>query len=256
MGVPNFALSELGRLVKSHVIDSRILGFGELHDVKVHEMVDSSHASEEKDSSLQLQKSALVREEALIASTLQSPAGSNALASGATDFTFSNKSEVMEQSLSTAFSISSTLQSLHLSQELTGLQVEELQEETDSDSGLHGVRGESESINGSVHVNSSIAGLNESKREKNKLGGEGKTSTVDNVFVGEPDREELYMFYDSNKSASKYIENLNGQNSHSSHASLVGGSAFSSSLRNNVLEGVEVAEQASPKISGNAIWKN
>ncbi len=76
----HFALSELGRVVKNHVIDSRILGFGDLLDLKVHKMVENSHASEEKEASLQLQKSALVREEALFTNTLQSP-GSNVLAS-------------------------------------------------------------------------------------------------------------------------------------------------------------------------------
>lgn len=239
--------------MKTHVLDSRILGFGDLLDVKVHKMVENSRTSEEKETSLQLQKSALVREEALITNTLQS-SGSSVLASGpgATEFTFSNNSTVMNQSLSTVFSISSTIQSLNLSQELAGLQVEDFQEEIDSDSGSHSERGESKSTNGSVQVNNSLAGLQEHRKEKIELGEEGKTSIFNDVFLGEPVREELYMFYDSNKSVSKYIENLNAQKSHSPHASLLDDSAFSSSLRNIMLEGAEVSAQGSPKISGNA----
>ncbi|KAF3434611.1 hypothetical protein FNV43_RR21696 [Rhamnella rubrinervis] len=250
-GPPNFALSELGRVVKNHVIDSRIFGFWDLLDVKVHKMVENSHASEEKETSLQLQKSALVREEALITNTLQSP-GSNVLVSGpgATEFTFSNNSEVFDQSLSAAFSISSTLQSLNLSQELAGLQVEDFQEEIDSDSGSHSERGEPKSTNGSVHVNNSLAGLQEHKKEKIEFGQDGKASTSNDVFLGEPVREELYMFYDSNKSVNIYIENLNGEKSHCPRASLLDGNAFSSSsLRSIILEGAELSAQGSPKIS-------
>ncbi|KAH7518493.1 pentatricopeptide repeat-containing protein MRL1, chloroplastic [Ziziphus jujuba] len=257
-GPPNFALPELGRNFKNQDMESQILGLGDFHDVKVHKMLENeirekSHASEDKEAQLQYQKSAWVHEEALIANSVQSPGSNNVVASsvGDIDIAFSNNSEVMDKSLSTAFSISATLQSLHLPHELTGLQLEELQEKIESDSGFDGEMGESKLSNGSIHVNNSLAGLHEHKNEKNELDEEGKTATYVNVLLGEPAREELYMFYEANRSKSmtKNLENLNGKRTLSSHASLLDGSTFSSSLKNNILDGADVSAQVSPKIS-------
>lgn len=234
------------------------MGLGDLHDVKVHEMLENeirekSHASEDKEAHLQFQKSALVHEEALVTNSVQSPGSNNVVASSVGDITFSNNSEVLDQSPSTSFPMSATLQSLNLPHELTGLQVEEFQEGFETDSGFHNENGESKLSTGSVHVNNSLAGMHEHKKEKNELDEEGKTATYDNVFLGEMAREELYMFYEANKLVTKNIENLNGKRSLSSHASLLDGSTFSSSLKNTILEGADVSAQVSPKISGDGM---
>ncbi|KAL5561118.1 hypothetical protein UlMin_030865 [Ulmus minor] len=257
---PKFALPELGGEVMNHVMESGIVGFGELHEVKVQNVVkketrESSHTTEDKEVLLQFQNSAFVQEEALLTKAWQSP-GSNYLASRASSSTFLPGPEIVDQSLSPPFS--------EFAKELNELKMEERQEEIDeidsnelkmeerleeideidSHSGLHSVAGEHNLNNTSVQENNALVGVHEHKIESFQLSEDRKTISY-NVFLGESVREELHMFYNASKQKGNHTANLNGQGTISPHASLLDSNTLSTSLRNNIMKAAEISVHVS-----------
>lgn len=232
-----------------------VLGFGDLQNVKAEKFTkggieESIRSSEREEAEFQLQTPVFLHEQALVAENLHSPLPIG-VSSGFGSSNFHNEPKVLDGSLLPGLSESEMGQSLPPANELNGLHMKNFLEKTESNYELCEVRSDSELSPSEIHVNNLVGVVNE-LREENELDKDAETTSYD-VFLSESARDELYMFYEENKQAKKYMSNLNGHKNLSGNAFVLDSYTLSSSLRNSFLKGAEVSTRFSSQAVGNAV---
>ncbi|KAK7264209.1 hypothetical protein RJT34_31814 [Clitoria ternatea] len=234
-GHAKFALSPQGTNVGNQVIDGHILGFPEFQrDNSLNEIgMLKDHGGDDKELHLSFLKSSMVQEVALGTETSES--SSSVIESSVN----SNSSMVSDESfLSVAFP-SGSLQPLDFAEEIA-VQAEENQDKVDSDPELPWNMVKYKHTASSASLNNSQAKTNELTEEKIEL-----SAINSDVLFGERAREELYMFFEDEKSETRSMTPLNSLNALSPHASLMNKKGSPSAIGSTTLNGSRI----SPDIS-------
>ena len=237
-GHAKFALSPQGSNVGNQVIESQILGFPEIGNLKDHNAEDN-RVLEDKEAQLPFFKSSMLHEAAFMTNTSES-------STPVLDPNVNNSSsKVLEDSiLPVAFQLS-VLQPLAFAEEMD-LQVEENQDQVDSDPGSPLNIVKSERTASSVFVNNKLTTIKEHTKENIELG----AIRFDALF-GESARQELYMFYEANKSAIGSMSPLSSLKSLSPHASTNNRKGLPLAMGNTTINGSKLSTDISLQSAGN-----
>ncbi|XP_015951896.1 pentatricopeptide repeat-containing protein MRL1, chloroplastic isoform X1 [Arachis duranensis] len=240
-GHAKFALSRQGSNVGNQVIESQILGFPEFQrDNPLSEIgnltdhnAEDNHILEDKESQLPLLKSSLVHEASFMTNISDS-------STPVLDSSFNNSSSrVLEESILPDAFQSTVLQPLAFAEEMA-LQVEENQDQADSDPESPLTIVKSEHATSSVGVNNELTTIDEQTKEN-------IDAISFDVLFGESARQELYMFYEDNKSTVGSMTPLSSLKSLSLHASTNNVKGLPSTMRNTTLKGSDISTEFSPQ---------
>lgn len=208
---------------------------------------EKNHDFEGKETQLSYWRSSLVKEEAIMTKKLESP--SDVLTSSANNASYLNSSKVVDESCVSMDLQSSSFEPLSFATAMTELQAEESQDKTHSDSELPIIMDKSEHTASSDCVDNALTIVKEHAKEKIELG-----AIRSDVLNGESvQRQELYMFYEVNKSATGSMIPLSSSKSPSSHSSFIKKNELYSKMGDPTLKGPELLKEVSLEIAGNVI---
>ncbi|KAI4297712.1 hypothetical protein L6164_037588 [Bauhinia variegata] len=182
--------------------------------------------------------SELVHEETVMTKT--SETSSDFLVSSVNNGSSSNNSEAVKQSFLPVAYQSSSLEPITSVEEITELHVGRSQDESDSNSELLIIMDESKPPAASVDVENALKTVDEHAKEKSEL-----DAISNDVLFGESAREELYMFYEANKSSNGSMLPLSSLKSFSPHTSFLKRNKLSSTIGNTILKGSELSTEKS-----------